>query len=134
MNKEDIINYVMTTPGNPNRAVLSGMLEDVSEGGGTSMIVRMNTEGVADKTWQEVYDALANGTSVYTLSLITDTETGMEAVTHALILMAVGGNGNYGASIMAISRDGSSVQTGFLIADSADGYLRATTSGTGGGQ
>ena len=131
MSKEDVINYVMTTPSNPNKAVLEGMLEDVSEGGGTSMIVRMDAEGMTDKTWQEVYDALANGTLVYTLSLITDTETGMEVVTHALILMAAGGNGNYGASIMAISRDGSSVQTGFLVADSADGYLRAMT---GGGQ
>ena len=31
MGKEDIINYVMTTPGNPNRAVLSGMLDGVDE-------------------------------------------------------------------------------------------------------
>ena len=131
MDKNDIIEYVMNTPHNTNRAVLKGMLEDISGDGGTSMIVRMDSEGVADKTWQEVYDALTNGTSVYTLSLITDTETGMEVVTHALILMAAGGNGNYGASIMSISRDGSSVQTGFLIADSADGYLRAMT---GGGQ
>ena len=29
MGKEDIINYVMTTPGNPNRAVLTGMLDGV---------------------------------------------------------------------------------------------------------
>ena len=29
MSKEDIINYVMTTPGNPNRAVLTGMLDGV---------------------------------------------------------------------------------------------------------
>lgn len=30
MSKEDVINYVMTTPNNPNRAVLEGMLEEVS--------------------------------------------------------------------------------------------------------
>lgn len=30
MSKEDVIDYVMTTPSNPNRAVLSGMLDEVS--------------------------------------------------------------------------------------------------------
>lgn len=30
MTKENVINYVMTTPNNPNRAVLEGMLEEVS--------------------------------------------------------------------------------------------------------
>lgn len=29
MSKEDVINYVMTTPNNPNRAVLSGMLDGI---------------------------------------------------------------------------------------------------------
>ena len=33
MSKEDVINYVMTTPGNPNRAVLEGMLDSISDGG-----------------------------------------------------------------------------------------------------
>lgn len=35
MSKEDIINYVMTTPGNPNRAVLTGMLDDTADTGET---------------------------------------------------------------------------------------------------
>lgn len=30
MSKEDVINYVMTTPSNPNRAVLEGMLEGMN--------------------------------------------------------------------------------------------------------
>lgn len=34
MSKEDVINYVMTTPGNPNKAVLSGMLDSIAESGG----------------------------------------------------------------------------------------------------
>lgn len=33
MSKEDVINYVMTTPSNPNRAVLEGMLEENGNGG-----------------------------------------------------------------------------------------------------
>ena len=39
MNKEDIINYVMTTPGNPNRAVLNGMLDSIAEAGGEPLLV-----------------------------------------------------------------------------------------------
>ena len=36
MSKEQVIDYVMTTPGNPNRAVLSGMLDSLtgSDAGG----------------------------------------------------------------------------------------------------
>ena len=39
MNKEDIINYVMTTPGNPNRAVLNGMLDSMSGGSSDNMAI-----------------------------------------------------------------------------------------------
>lgn len=35
MTKQEIIDYVMTTPGNPNKAVLSGMLDSIAESGGT---------------------------------------------------------------------------------------------------
>lgn len=65
MNKEDIINYVMTTPGNPNRAVLEGMLDSVVNAGGTPLIVHLDEEGITDKTWQEIHDALANGVPTY---------------------------------------------------------------------
>ena len=34
MSKEQIIDYVMTTPGNSNKAVLSGMLDSVADAGG----------------------------------------------------------------------------------------------------
>ena len=36
MDKNDIIEYVMTTPHNTNRAVLSSMLNQLTEGGGGS--------------------------------------------------------------------------------------------------
>lgn len=36
MDKNDIIEYVMNTPHNTNRAVLSGMLNQLTEGGGSS--------------------------------------------------------------------------------------------------
>jgi len=70
MSKEDIINYVMTTPGNPNRAVLEGMLDSVAEAGGGRLRVNIassdQTEGTItyDKTWQEVHDALESGMDV----------------------------------------------------------------------
>ena len=34
MSKEDVMDYVMTTPGNPNKAVLEGMLDSIAEAGG----------------------------------------------------------------------------------------------------
>ena len=41
MSKEDIINYVMTTPSNSNRAVLSGMLDSIAQSGGTVEVERI---------------------------------------------------------------------------------------------
>lgn len=34
MSKEDVMDYVMTTPSNPNRAVLEGMLDSIADAGG----------------------------------------------------------------------------------------------------
>ena len=40
MSKEDVINYVMNSPANTNRAVLSGMLDSIANaGGGTEFLV-----------------------------------------------------------------------------------------------
>ena len=71
MDKNDIIDYVMHTPHNTNRAVLSGMLNQLAEGGGgggaeplivnTSVVESIVT---LDKTWQEVYDAFMNGGNI----------------------------------------------------------------------
>ena len=36
MSKEDIIDYVMTTPSNPNKTVLEGMLDSIADAGGSS--------------------------------------------------------------------------------------------------
>ena len=43
MSKEDVINYVMTTPNNPNRAVLEGMLDGMAQGGGTVEVIKLGT-------------------------------------------------------------------------------------------
>lgn len=40
MSKEDVIDYVMTTPGNSNRAVLNGMLDDMIKQGSVSLVTK----------------------------------------------------------------------------------------------
>lgn len=111
---------------------LNHLEQGVANAGGSAMIVRMSTEGTTDKTWQQVYDALIGGTLVYVLS--SASSGGTDVVAHASILMAVGGHNSYIATMMSISHDGTSAQATSLVADSADGYLRAMTGGTGGGQ
>ena len=44
MSKEDVINYVMTTPNNPNRAVLEGMLDSIAEVGAKILTITVETE------------------------------------------------------------------------------------------
>jgi hypothetical protein len=52
MSKEQVIDYVMTTPGNPNRAVLSGMLDDLaSEGSGGLEYVKDAPDIDGDKSY-----------------------------------------------------------------------------------
>lgn len=65
MTKEEILNYVMDTPDNTNRMVLSDMLDEFSSGGGASiLVVGVTEEGSfwnCDKTWQEIYEAFLSG-------------------------------------------------------------------------
>ena len=72
MSKEDVIEYVMTTPSNPNRAVLSGMLDSIAEAGGGSaepLIVNLvwdedNERYYGNKTYGEIKTAFMAGTKV----------------------------------------------------------------------
>lgn len=70
MTKQEIIDYVMNSPANSNRAVLKGMLDSVAEASGGRLRVNIassdQTEGTItyDKTWQEVHDALESGMDV----------------------------------------------------------------------
>ena len=95
MSKEDVMDYVMTTPSNPNRAVLEGMLDEisgtqlpsptVSDNGkvlgvdngeyklveqssrGKFVITATESEGhfTFDKTYTEIEDAFNSGTDIY---------------------------------------------------------------------
>jgi len=69
MDKEQIIDYVMNSPANTNRAVLEGMLDEIG-GGGTSepLIVNFSVQNgyeVLDKTWTEIDEAIMSGRNVY---------------------------------------------------------------------
>lgn len=46
MSKEDVMDYVMTTPSNPNRAVLSGMLDSIADAGGGSRVLLYENDAV----------------------------------------------------------------------------------------
>lgn len=76
MSKEDVMDYVMTTPGNPNRAVLSGMLDSIAEASGSlaTKIIKLGTAqsgyaAGAPSGWTR-FDGgmtLASGTTLYDL-------------------------------------------------------------------
>lgn len=53
MTKQEILDYVMKTPQNTNRAVLSGMLDEIGEGGGSDsgLIVVNMVVGTARDTY-----------------------------------------------------------------------------------
>lgn len=62
MDKEDIINYVMETPGNSNPAVLGSMLNSYGGGGVFWVTFTWNDDTlVSDKTAEEIYNAAMAG-------------------------------------------------------------------------
>jgi len=64
MTKEEILNYVMDTPENTNRAVLSDMLDEFntsSSNGANALIINIEKDGdtyTTDKTAREIIDAM----------------------------------------------------------------------------
>ena len=65
MDKEEIINYVMETPGNSNPAVLGSMLEQYNSGSGSNeevlLVYFQNIMGniTCDKTFAEISEAVS---------------------------------------------------------------------------
>lgn len=86
-------------------------------GGGSSgtMVVHANQTGTLDKTWQEIFDAMANGTSVY-IGGAGETEVRYSV----LVISALNDDGVYYLDIFDFSA-GSSSNSAFAT-DSADGY------------
>lgn len=97
MDKNDIIEYVMNTPHNTNRAVLSSMLNQLTEGDGgssdfsTAQMTIINT----------VEDSLVNLTGVrvdtQTNELFSDDELGYGTTTVIVVLYKGNAKGSIGA-------------------------------------
>ena len=73
MGNKEVIDYVMNSPGNTNKAVLKGLLGDTASGGSGDgvFMVEYGTKGNTTilelkATWQEIYDAHASGKLVIT--------------------------------------------------------------------
>ena len=87
MGNKEVIDYVMNSPGNTNKAVLKGLLGDTGGGsGGGIFTVEIGTREGSDgkeitATWQEIYDAVKSGMMINVLS--------------REISMMPGGNENY---------------------------------------
>lgn len=137
MDKNDIIEYAMNTPHNTNRAVLSSMLNQLTEGGGGggSFIIGVDhTEGtfpnantIFDKTWKEVNDALARGERVV---VVSSSSVPFDSANQTVILNTMG-NSTFVAS--GISANGGVVTPMNYYACSADGYLQDKKSESSGG-
>lgn len=127
MDKDKILDYVMTSPANTNRAVLGDMLDSFeggSSGGGGGgaepLIVKYDrTEDEKawhDKTWKQVTDAFNAGVPIY-LQANTDrmylTKADIEDGVHYVRFAKVNPEDATRAETMLV----------ILLADSADGYL-----------
>lgn len=67
MDKDTILDYVMSSPENTNRAVLSSMLDSMGGGEMSSILIVNqtydydNSRRILDKTWKEIDDAVRSG-------------------------------------------------------------------------
>lgn len=103
--------------------------------GGDVLIIRKDTEAttsskrVFDKTWQEVFDALRNGTRVFCLY----EEELPPTVAVAPVLVAINDTSNQIAPyhVLVIETASATVGTGIMYADTADGYLYQNLGGGG---
>ena len=59
---ENILKYVMETPGNTNYAVLKSMLQNSSSGSGVEpLVIKINSGGVMDQLPETIYNAQEEG-------------------------------------------------------------------------
>ena len=62
---EDILKYIMETPGNTNYAVLKSMLQNSSSGSGVEpLVIKINSGGVMDQLPETIYNAQEEGKPV----------------------------------------------------------------------
>lgn len=115
-----------------------GIVEAQNDESDDVLIIREDTEAttsskrVFDKTWQQVYDALQNGTRVIGMN---ETEL-PPTVMAAPVLVAINDTSNQVAPyyVLATEVTSAAVGTGTMYADTADGYLYQNLGGGGGNQ
>ena len=114
---DDLIKYANKTPHNMNPNVIRGILSQLgttsgySNAGSGGVLMVNYSEGTADKTFQEVYDAYTSGKKVF----INETS----------------GNYLYITLVTTINSEDLSISynNSTLIADTSDGYLYDTGGG-----
>ena len=122
MSKEDVINYVMTTPNNPNRAVLEGMLDEIS---GTQLPSPTESDngkvlGVDNGEYKLVEQSGSGGSAVYELT-VEEQGGGMLFTLHASYNDIIASNGG----VAHTSIGGGNMYIPFLGWSDGDGYLVA---------
>jgi hypothetical protein len=123
---DEVIDYVMETPGNTNPNVLRGMLQN-SSGGGNVLVVKVkpNTETgkpTMNKTWKEIFDAVC--VSIY---IINNGENYMHKYYATLSKVEYHINRETGNLIYIVkcinySDEGTDPEFSFFTTDSENGY------------
>lgn len=107
MTKNEILDYVMNTPDNTNRMVLSDMLDSFSSGSSSGgLVVHVTLEAgasVFDKTWQEIHDAMEAGTSV--LVVVPPAEEDEPSTVFPVIECNFAGSEYQGGGYLVVIRD-----------------------------
>ena len=111
MDKDTILDYVTETPGNTNRAVLSGMLDSMDSGGNEMLVVGLiaqtgNYDFTTDKTYDEIAESIYNGNYNIVLAGLNNVAGGK---VHHLRAVNYGGYEKYGgiSNIVFSCLDGS---------------------------
>jgi hypothetical protein len=128
MTKQNIIDYVMNTPENTNRAVLSSMLDSVSGGGTEPLILEWDSEtSTTNKTWQEVYNALASGVPCYERSISSETAVSESVANVQLrpIIKAAVTESTYSIYVLCLFGDNDSVVAVQYSTDAPNNYFEA---------
>ena len=100
MTKENILDYVMNSPENTNRMVLSDMLDELVNSSSGSVLITQMVDGYTDKTTSEIKAAFLSGTNVLwndidnyrLLTRFTENEGYYEAVFDNNLLISSDGN------------------------------------------
>ena len=124
MDKDKVIDYVMNSPANTNRAVLEGMLDGIAQGGGGAepLIVTAtkddNEVWTLDKTYNEIKTAVESGRVCVVKGQIT---VGNTYIFTTYVSYVYSEESEYFVLVFDLGNQIINLPTSFC-ADSADGY------------